>query len=123
MLGREWLEQRVAEIRYALRGLVRTPVFSITAILTLVLGIGAATAMFAIVYGVLFAPLPYGNPDRLVDVSIDVRSPELRRIQQPRGVYFTFKRFARSIDDIGFYRSGSANILGDGGPNETERVT
>jgi putative ABC transport system permease protein len=110
-------------LRHALRSLKRTPVFSVTAIVTLVLGIGAAAAMFVIVYGVLLAPLPYGNPDRLVAVSIDLRSRELRRITQPDAVYFTYKRFARRIDDLGFYRTGSANIGGDGGSNETQRVT
>src|SRR3954469_17956856 len=105
-------------LRHAVRSLKRTPVFSVTAIITLVLGIGAAAAMFAIVHGVLLAPLPYGDADRLVDLSIDLRSPELRRIQQPPGVFFTYKRFARRIEDIGFYRTGSANLLGDGGPNE-----
>ncbi|MEP6493318.1 MAG: ABC transporter permease [bacterium] len=109
-------------LRHALRSLKRTPVFSVTAIVTLVLGIGAAAAMFAIVHSVLLAPLPYGNADRLVAVSIDLRSPELRRTRQPPGAYFTYTRLARRIEDIGFYRFGSANISGDGGLNETERV-
>lgn len=124
MLAGEWLEQCAAEIRFAVRGLRRTPVFTVTAIITLVLGIGAATAMFAIVHGVLLAPLPYGNPDRLVAVTMtDRRSPELRRVQQPPGVYYTYERFARRIDNIGFYRTGSANMLSAGGSNGAERVT
>jgi predicted permease len=110
-------------LRHALRSLRRTPVFSATAIITLALGIGAATAMVAIVHGVVLAPLPYGHADRLVAVSLDARSPEARRIQQPAGAYFTYKRLARRIDDVGFYRTGSANISADGGPNEAERVT
>src|SRR5262245_7457187 len=97
--------------RHALRSLRRTPVFSITAIITLVLGIGAAAAMFVIVYGVLLAPLSFGNPDRLV--AVNLQTPELRRIQQPPGVYFTYARLARRIENIGFYRSGSANITDD----------
>src|SRR5437868_619305 len=101
--------------RHALRSLRRTPLFSITAIITLVLGIGAAVAMFGIVHGVLLAPLPYGHPNRLVDVSIDLRSAGLEHIRQPLGVYFTYKRLARGIEDIGFYRSGSGNIYGDEG--------
>ncbi len=122
ILGGEWLEHRFAEIRYAVRALRRTPVFSITAITTLALGIGAAVSMFAIVYRVLLAPLPYPEAERLVAVSLDLRSPDLRRITQPLGVYFTYKRFARTIENIGFYRTGSANILGDGASNDTERL-
>src|SRR5947209_20531779 len=92
------------------RSLKRTPVFTAAATFTLVLGIGSVAATFAIVYGVLLAPLPFGHPERLVSVGIDARSPELRHIQEPPGVYFTFKRYARRVDDIAFYRSGNANI-------------
>jgi len=108
-------------LRHALRSLERTPVFTIATILTLVLGIGSVATMFALVYGVLLAPLPYGRPDRLVSVGLE--TPEVRRIQQPLAVYVTYKRFARRLDDVGFYRTGNANIwTGDGG-DAPERVT
>ena len=68
-------------------------------------------------------PLPYGSADRLVSVSADLRAPELQTHLAAAGAYFTYKRFARRIEDIGFYRSGSANIAGDGRSNEAERVT
>ena len=84
--------------------------FTAAAILTLVLGIGSVAATFAIVSGVLLEPLRYGHPDRLVSVGLALRTAELRRIEQPPAVYFTYKRFARRIDDIGFYRTGNANI-------------
>ena len=108
-------------LRHALRSLKRTPAFTAAAILTLVLGIGSVAATFAIVYGVLLEPLPYGHPDRLV--SIGLGSPELRRIEQPPAVYFTYKRFARRIDDIGFYRTGNANIWTLDAGDAPERVT
>jgi predicted permease len=101
----------------------RTPVFAVAAILTLVLGIGAVTATFAIVDGVLLEPLPYGHSDRLVSVGLDPRSAELQRIQQPPGVFFTYKRFAHRIADIGFYRTGNANIWTGVGADESQRVT
>ena len=110
------------DLRYAARTLRRAPVFTIAATLTLVLGIGAATAMFAIIHGVLLEPLPYGSADRLVSVSTDLRSPALQGVAQAPGAYFTYKRFARRIEDIGFYRSGSANIS-DKVSNRAERVT
>src|SRR6476661_213992 len=110
-------------LRHALRSLKRTPVFTVVAILTLVLGIGSIAATFAIVYGVLLAPLAYGHPDRLISVGLDPRSIELGRIQQPPAVYFTYKRFARRITDIGFYRTGNANIWTLDGAEAPERVT
>ena len=110
-------------LRHALRSLKRTPVFTFAAILTLVLGIGSLAAAFAIVYGVLLAPLRYGNPDRLVSVGLDPRTGEVRSMQQPPAVFYTYKRLARRLEDVAFYRVGSANIWTGDGNDEPERIT
>jgi len=108
---------------HALRSLRRTPAYTMAALLTLVLGLASVGSMFAIVYGVLLAPLRYGEPDRLVSVSL--QSAELGKIRQPPAVYFTYKKFAKSVENVGFYRTGSSNlwIEGDGAAAESVIAT
>src|SRR6185295_7865718 len=64
------LDHLAAEIRFALRGFRRTPLFAVVAILTLGLGVGANTAIFSLVDSALLKPLPYPEPDRLVTLDI-----------------------------------------------------
>ena len=64
------VENVVRDVRYALRGFRRNPVFVITAVLTLALGIGATTAVFSVVDRILFRSLPYAQDEQLVSVGL-----------------------------------------------------
>jgi predicted permease len=65
-----WLESVLRDARYALRGFLRNPVFTITVIATLALGIGATTAVFSVVDRILFRSLPYAHDERLVSLGL-----------------------------------------------------
>src|SRR5512142_2103077 len=87
----------IPRFSHALRSLKRAPLFSVTVILALTIGLGSAAAIFAIVNGVLLRPLPYGHPDRLVGVWHDMPSLSMHHAPQTPGTYFTYKRLAKSL--------------------------
>src|SRR5262245_7757681 len=90
-----WLDDLQRDVRHAVRLLVRSPGFALVALLTLALGIGATTAVFSVVHGVLLTPLPYPDPDRLVRVFgpppavAGIDGPPSRLVDLPPPVYQT----------------------------------
>ncbi|WP_375767597.1 ABC transporter permease [Archangium gephyra] len=110
----------VQDVRYALRMLRQAPGFALVAVLTLALGIGATTAIFSVVRGVLLRPLPFAEPERLV--RLWQASPSQN---QPRGDvspldFADWKARQRSFEDMGtwWYVEGmtGSNLSGDGEP-------
>ncbi len=89
------------DARFALRGLFRAPGFTVITIGTLALGIGATTAIFTVVNGVLLKPLPFEDQDELVSVwhMAPGLSSEVLRVWS--GMYFTYRDESRVFEDIG----------------------
>jgi putative ABC transport system permease protein len=106
----------VALIRRSLRGLLRVPAFTSVCLLTLAVGIGAATAIFSIVDGVLLTPLPYPEPERLVGLWHSAPAFGFDKLSQSPGTYMLYRQRSRSFEDIALYRSTQVNATGDGAP-------
>ena len=105
------------DIRYAFRTLAASTGFTIAAILTLALGIGANTAIFTVVYGVLLKPLPYGDPDRLVRIS-ETRRGGGWNVSYPN--YLDWRERNHVFEDMAIFNTyGRVIIAGDGIAGET----
>jgi predicted permease len=85
-----WIETIVQDVRYGVRGFLRNPVFAVTIVVTLMLGIGATTAVFSVVDRILFRALPYAHSDRLVSVGL-VQSLETQEFMLG-GFYYDWRR-------------------------------
>src|SRR5215212_7263546 len=110
-------------LSYAWRSLRRAPLFSVTVVLALTVGIGSAAAIFAIVNGVLLRPLPYGHADRLVGAWHDMPPISLIHAQQTPGTYRTYKKFSTTLAGIGLYNQGSVNVADPDGRGDPERLS
>ncbi len=100
------------DVRYALRMLGKNPGFAIVAVLTLALGIGANTALFSIVNGVLLSPLPYEQPDRLVALYSKTAEFKYSSISYPN--FLDWQRYNTTFTAIGAFRSETFNLTGMG---------
>jgi predicted permease len=109
-------------LKPAWRSLRRSPAFTITASATLIIGIGASVAIFALVNGVLLRPLPYGAPDRLVVPYHDMPMLGMHKGNQTAGTYFTYRKLARSLESIGVYQRGAVNVSDSRGGSEPQRI-
>ena len=117
------IETVVQDLRYATRALVRSPAYTATALVTLIIGIASVVTLFAVVDGVLLRPLPYPNPDRLIGVWHDLTGAGLNHSVQTATTYLTYETQARTIDGIGIYQEGAVNVADDHTANEPQRVT
>jgi predicted permease len=121
-LGLGLLSDIPADLRYALRQLRRSPLFAVTAVVTLALGIGATTAIFSVVYGVLLKPLPFHEPERLVAVWHRAPGVNVPLIEQGAATYFTYREANQVFEDIGLWNSEEVSITGHGEPERAQAL-
>jgi predicted permease len=112
MWGGASLERLVQDLRYGLRMLTKSPGFAAVAILTLALGIGANTALFSVVNGVLLKPLPYPHPEQLVWLAESKPNFATGSISFPN--FRDWQKDNRTFSGMAVYRYYNFNILGLG---------
>lgn len=106
------------DVRHAARVFSKQPAFAAAAVLTLALGIGATTAIFSVVYGVLLKPLPFREPERLV--SLQQIAPHGAGTNQGPGTYLTYRENHQVFEGIGAWDPTQVTITGGGDPERVQ---
>jgi predicted permease len=106
------VESLVQDVRYAARRLARTPGFTLVALVTLALGIGANTAIFSVVHGVLLRPLPFQDPDRLYMVWARHTSTDRYPLQLPE--FCDYRDQNKTLESVAAFGNWNPNLTGDG---------
>lgn len=107
----------VQDLRYALRQLGKNPGFSSVAVLTLALGIGATTAIFSVVYGVLLRPLPYDDPNRIMAIFEITNKGTPNRLADPN--FDDFRDQSRSFEAMAKYSAYISPVSVDSQPSRS----
>ncbi len=110
------------DLRLALRGMRRRPGFTLAVVLTLALGIGANTAIFGVVDGVLIKPLPYPDADELVSIEQVAPGLNVDQLRMSASQYFTYREEGRVFQHIGLYGDGGRTITGIGEPEQARAL-
>jgi predicted permease len=101
-----------SQLKHVVRRLGRTPMFTLITLLTLAIGIGANTAIFSVVEGVLLKPLPYPHPEELVGVWHTAPGVNITDLNAAPSLYFVYRDESRTFRHVGMWREGAATVTG-----------
>src|SRR5271154_2016154 len=118
--GLPLMENLLQDVRYGLRMLVKKPTFTIVAVLTLALGVGANTAIFSIVNAVLLRSLPFHNPDRLVRIYFNNPGVGLRDVPFSVPEFDDLRTRTDVFEDVSVIVLGPTNVTGPSQPEHLE---
>lgn len=111
------IRQMLRDVRFGMRLLAKSPVFGITGVAIVALGIGAATAIFTVVYGVMLRPLPFREPEQLVSIWLQRQlarnypaAADVAELRELRGVF----------SGVALFRNWNLNLVGDGEPERLQ---
>jgi predicted permease len=109
-------------VSYSFRSLRRTPAMALSVVATLAIGIGANTAIFSVVNGVLLKPLPYADPDRVIEVSHGSAGLKIEDLDSAPFLYFTEREQNRTLDGVALWSQGSSTITGKAKPAQVQTL-
>jgi putative ABC transport system permease protein len=117
------MDPLIQDVRYAIRQLVRSPGFTAVAVLTLALGLGANTAIFSVVHGILLRPLPYPDPDRLAMVWVNNPGEGIDKDIASFPLFADWRQQAKSFEQIVAYTGSGFTLTGRGEPEQLRGAT
>ena len=110
------------QIKHVFRSLARTPMFAIVTVITIGLGIGANTAIFSVVNGIILKPLPYPHPEELLSVMQTAPAIGLVDCELAPSDYFIFREENQTMQQFGIWQGDSASITGTGSPEQVYAI-
>jgi len=96
--------------------------FTVVTLLTIAIGVGANSAIFSVINGVLLKPLPYPDPDRLVGVWQTAPGLDIKDLNASPSDYFTFREENRTFQQFGIWNGDSASITGLAAPEQVQAI-
>jgi len=112
----------MAPIPPVLRRFTRAPMFTAIALITLAIGIGANTAVFSVVNGVLIKPLPYPNSDELVGVWHSAPGVNIPKLNVSPTMHFTYREEGQTFREFGLWSNGGVTITGQAEPEQVRSI-
>jgi len=109
------------QLRQTVRRLLKSPGFTLTTVLTLAIGIGATTAIFSVVNGILIKPLPFPESGRLISLVHTMPSTGDLDGASP-AIYFTYRDHNRTFESIALWVAGTDSVTGSGDPEEVQSL-
>jgi len=110
------------QFKQVLLRLRRSPVFTVITLITLAAGIGANTAVFSVLEGVLLKPLPYPHSERLAAIRLTAPGINVKDFELPPSDYFVFREQSTAFQDIGLYHDDSVSVTGEAQPERVDAL-
>lgn len=113
----------IRDLKYTLRRLARTPVFTLATLVTLALGIGANTAIFSVVNSVLLKPLPFPEPDRLIGVWQTAPGVNIPNLNASIADYVTYREDSKTFADVAIWNGRSVTVTEFADPERVDGIS